>query len=118
MGSAPQSRRECPVGVDSSAAVREHGGMLSSHGSSLSSRVILINGLLFGLGTAVLAFSPATVSSRPLWSEVIVLVVGLTVMIVANAVLVGSNLRPLDRLVGQLDRARSTEPIERLPVPT
>ncbi|KRF15570.1 hypothetical protein ASG90_11965 [Nocardioides sp. Soil797] len=76
-----------------------------------------MNGLLFALGTALLAFSPATVSSRPLWSEVIVLAVGLTVMIVANGVLVGGNLRPLDRLVSQLDRARSTEPIERLPVP-
>ncbi|QIX27376.1 sensor histidine kinase [Nocardioides sp. JQ2195] len=91
--------------------------MLSAHGFSLSSRVIAINGLLFALGTALLAFSPATVSSRPLWSEVIVLVVGLAVMIVANGVLVGGTLRPLDRLVTQLDRVRSTEPVERLPVP-
>ncbi|KQY54566.1 MULTISPECIES: sensor histidine kinase [unclassified Nocardioides] len=91
--------------------------MTSAHGVSLSSRVILINGVLFALGTALLAFSPATVSPRPLWSEVIVLAVGLAVMIVANSVLVGSNLRPLDRLVAQLDRARSTDPIERLPVP-
>lgn len=91
--------------------------MISAHGFSLSSRVVAINGLLFLLGTALLAFSPATVSSRPLVSEVVLLVVGLAVMIVANAVLVGSTLRPLDRLVGQLDRARSTNPIERLPVP-
>lgn len=91
--------------------------MFRAHGFSLSTRVIAINGLLFGLGTALLAFSPATVSSRPLWSEVIVLAVGLSVMFVANGLLVGGSLRPLDRLVGQLDRARTTDPIERVPVP-
>lgn len=91
--------------------------MLSVHGFTLSSRVIAINGVLFVLGTAVLAFSPVTVSARTLWSEVVVLVVGLTVMIVANAVLVGATLRPLDRLVGELDLARSTDPVERLLVP-
>lgn len=91
--------------------------MARSHGFSLTSRVIVINGLLFALGTALLALSPATVSPRPLLSEVIVLVVGLSVMILANAILVRGTLRPLDRLVEQLDRARSTDPIERLPVP-
>lgn len=91
--------------------------MLSVHGFTLSSRVIAINGALFALGTAVVAFSPATVSSRPLLSEVIVLAVGLGVIIVANAVLVGGTLRPLENLVGQLDRARSTDPGERLPLP-
>jgi len=91
--------------------------MLSPQGFSLTTRVVLINGLLFGLGTALLAFSPATVSERPLFSEIAVLGVGLTVMIVANTVLVGASLRPLDRLAGQLDRARTTDPIERVPVP-
>lgn len=91
--------------------------MLPTPGLSLTTRVILINGALFALGTAVLAFSPATVSSRPLWSEVGVLVVGLSVMILANALLVGAALRPLDRLVGQLDRGRSTEVSGRVPVP-
>ncbi len=91
--------------------------MLSWHGYSLTTRVIVINGLLFALGTALLAFSPATVSAEPLLSEVVVLVVGLAVMILANAILVGRALRPLDRLVTALDRARSTDPIGRVPVP-
>lgn len=92
--------------------------MISTHGFSLTSRVVLTNGLVFGLGTALLALSPATVSQQPLLSEVVVLVVGLSVMILANSLLVGASLRPLDRLVGQLDRARTTDPIERVPVPT
>lgn len=88
-------------------------------GRSLSSRVILTNGALFALGTALLAFSPATVSSRPVLSEVIVLALGLTVIILANALLVGASLRPLDRLVQDLARVRrtGTGTDTRLPVP-
>lgn len=90
-------------------------------GRSLSSRVILTNGALFALGTALLAFSPATVSSRPVLSEVIVLALGLTVIILANALLVGASLRPLDRLVQDLARVRRTGTgagiDTRLPVP-
>ncbi len=91
--------------------------MMRKQGASLTTRVTAINGLLFALGTTILAFSPATVSPEPLWSEVVVLVVGLAVMLLANALLVGAELRPLDRLVRQLDTARSTDPIERVPVP-
>jgi two-component system, NarL family, sensor histidine kinase UhpB len=86
-------------------------------GFSLTSRVIVINGVLFAVATATLAVSPATVSPRPVFSEIVVLVVGLSVIISANAVLVRAALLPLDRLVGQLDRARTTDPIERFPLP-
>src|SRR5262249_37918495 len=34
-----------------------------------------------------------------------------------NAILVRASLAPLDRLVADLDRARSTDPLERVPVP-
>jgi two-component system sensor histidine kinase UhpB len=84
---------------------------------SLSSRVIAINGLVFALGTAALAFSPATVSEQPLLSEGAVLLVGLSVMVLANGILVRAALRPLDRLADQLDRARAVDPIERVPEP-
>ena len=87
------------------------------HGLSLTSRIVAINAVLFALGTAVLAFSPATVSARPLLSEVVVLLVGLTVIVVANTLLVRAALLPVERLVGHLDQARSTDPIERVPVP-
>ena len=92
--------------------------MVRADDLSLSSRVILINGLLFGVGTAVLALSPATVSSRPVLSESVVLLVGLTVMIVANSMLVRRALRPLDRLIHDLAAAESAAPAERVPVPS
>lgn len=90
---------------------------MQRRGLSLSTRVTLTNGALFALGTALLAFSPATVSSRPVFSEVVVLVLGLGVLVLANAMLVRGYLRPLDRLVHDLAQARSTEPIGRVPVP-
>lgn len=61
-------------------------------------RVCLINGVVFVLGTLVLVLSPATVSARPLWSEVVVLSIGLAVIVVLNGLLLRSVLGPLDRL--------------------
>jgi HAMP domain len=55
-------------------------------------------GAVFVLGTLVLVLSPATVSARPLLSEVIVLSIGLAVIVLLNGVLLRSVLRPLDRL--------------------
>jgi two-component system, NarL family, sensor histidine kinase UhpB len=86
-------------------------------GLSLSSRVVVINGLVFAGATAALAFSPATVSSPLVSSELVVLLVGLSVLIVANTLLVKAALAPLELLVRELDRAGSIDPIERMPVP-
>lgn len=61
-------------------------------------RVCLINGAVFVLGILVLLLSPATVSAEPLWSEVIVLSIGLAVIVVLNGLLLRSVLGPLDRL--------------------
>ncbi|WP_101524574.1 sensor histidine kinase [Nocardioides houyundeii] len=91
--------------------------MSPTRGLSLSSRVIASNGVLFLLGTAVLAFSPATVSRQPVISELVVLLVGLGIMIVANSLLVRVALTPLDRLVTQLDQVRSNEPLARVSDP-
>ncbi|RPF23404.1 HAMP domain-containing sensor histidine kinase [Myceligenerans xiligouense] len=69
-------------------------------------RVCLINGAVFLLGTLVLALSPATVSARPLLSELVVLLLGLTVIVLVNGALLRTVLRPLDRLTavtGQID---------------
>jgi two-component system sensor histidine kinase UhpB len=88
------------------------------NGFSLTSRIVLINGALFALGTALLAISPATVSAEPLASELAVLLVGLVVIVVANTVLVRAALLPLERLGAHLDHARSADPIDRVPVPT
>ncbi len=91
--------------------------MTGTHGFSLSSRVVMINGLIFALGTLLLTFSPATVSASPLVSEMALLAVGLGLMMWANALLVRSTLRPLERLAAALDQGRATDPIERMHVP-
>ncbi len=65
-------------------------------------RVVLTNGLVFVVGTLVLAFSPATVSQRVRTTEAAVLAVGLLVIVGVNAVLLRSLLRPLDRLTATM----------------
>jgi two-component system, NarL family, sensor histidine kinase UhpB len=63
--------------------------------AALFRRVFAINGLIFVLGTLILALSPASVSSRIKLTEIPVLVVGLAVMLTANALLLRSSLAPL-----------------------
>jgi two-component system sensor histidine kinase UhpB len=66
-----------------------------SPAAALVRRVVLINGLIFTLGTLILALSPATVSARIKLTEIPVLVVGLAVMLTANALLLRSSLAPM-----------------------
>ncbi len=63
--------------------------------AALFRRVFLINGLIFVLGTLILAVSPATVSSRIKLTEIPVLVVGLAIMLTANALLLRRSLAPM-----------------------
>jgi two-component system sensor histidine kinase UhpB len=72
--------------------------------TALFRRVFLINGLIFTLGTLILAVSPATVSSRIKLAEIPVLVVGLAIILTANALLLRSSLAPLDRLAASMRR--------------
>ncbi|MDX1883543.1 sensor histidine kinase [Mycolicibacterium sp. 120270] len=65
--------------------------------AALFRRVFLINGLIFVLGTLILALSPATVSSRIKLTEIPVLVVGLAIMLTANALLLRRSLSPMLR---------------------
>lgn len=67
-------------------------------------RVVAINGLVFTAGTLVLAMSPATVSGPVQLAEIPVLVVGLAVVVGANALLLRSSLAPLDRLAASMRR--------------
>ena len=62
--------------------------------AALFRRVFLINGLIFALGTLILALSPATVSARIKLTEIPVLVVGLAVILAANALLLRTSLAP------------------------
>lgn len=66
-----------------------------SPAAALVRRVVLINGLIFTLGTLILALSPATVSARIKLTEIPVLVIGLAVMLTANALLLRSSLAPM-----------------------
>src|SRR5262245_62143227 len=66
-----------------------------SPAAALVRRVVLINGLIFTLGTLILALSPATVSARIKLTEIPVLVVGLAIMLTANALLLRSSLGPM-----------------------
>jgi two-component system, NarL family, sensor histidine kinase UhpB len=72
--------------------------------TALFRRVFLINGLIFTLGTLILAVSPATVSARIKLTEIPVLAIGLAVMLTANALLLRSSLAPLDRLAASMRR--------------
>lgn len=67
-------------------------------------RVILINGLVFTLGTLLLALTPAAVSSPIKLTEIPVLAIGLAVVVAANALLLRSSLAPLDRLAASMRR--------------
>ncbi|MFF0527819.1 histidine kinase [Nocardia amikacinitolerans] len=77
---------------------------------ALFRRIFLINGLVFTLGTLVLAVSPATVSARVRVTEIPVLVVGLAVILAANAFLLRSSLAPLDGLIASM---RRVDPLRR-----
>jgi two-component system sensor histidine kinase UhpB len=67
-------------------------------------RVCLINGLVFTAGTFALALSPATVSTRVLISEAVVLTIGLLVIWLLNSLLLRTSLAPLDRLVRTMEK--------------
>ncbi|PIB74878.1 sensor histidine kinase [Mycobacterium celatum] len=66
--------------------------------------VVLVNGLIFTLGTLVFVVSPATLSAPIKLTEIPVLGVGLAVMLTANALLLRSRLAPLDRLAASMSR--------------
>ncbi|MET8337049.1 sensor histidine kinase [Streptosporangium canum] len=71
---------------------------------ALFRRLFVINGLVFTVGTLVLALSPATVSSPVLLAEVPVLTVGLALIVAANALLLRASLAPLDALAALMQR--------------
>lgn len=87
---------------------------MRTHAVPLYWKVCLINGGVFLAGTLVLLLSPARVSERAVVSEAIVLTVGLAVMLVTNALLLRSVLRPVDRVVRQMGTVDLLEPGQRL----
>ncbi|MBD0323532.1 MAG: HAMP domain-containing protein [Aldersonia sp.] len=76
--------------------------------ATLFRRLFLINGTVFTIGTLVLALSPATVSARVRLTEIPVLIIGLAVMLAANAYLLRASLAPLDSLTDVMRRVDPT----------
>lgn len=83
--------------------------------SALFWRILGINGLIFVVGTVVLAVGPATVSTPILLNEFFVLLGGLAVMVAANALLLRAGLAPLEGLTALMARMHSLRSGDRLP---
>jgi two-component system, NarL family, sensor histidine kinase UhpB len=83
---------------------------------SLFWRVFLTNAIFFVIGTAALALSPATVSFPLAVTEAIVLVIGLSAILVANAFLLRLSFRPLERLTALMRELDLLRPGQRLSV--
>lgn len=65
-------------------------------------KVLLSNGAVLLLAVLTLAFAPIQVSERALASELIVLAVALTLMVIINALLLRIAVRPVDRALDEL----------------
>jgi two-component system sensor histidine kinase UhpB len=79
-------------------------------------RIFALNALVLATATALLLWAPVTVSVPVLFTEAMVLVGGLVVMLVANAALLHLGLAPLDRLTRRMATVDLLRPGQRLPV--
>lgn len=82
--------------------------------AALFRRIASINGLVFTVGTLVLALSPATVSSPVLLTEIPVLIIGLAVILAGNTLLLRRSLAPLAALRTVMERVDLLEPSDRV----
>jgi two-component system sensor histidine kinase UhpB len=85
-------------------------------GPSLLTRVLLVNCLVLLAATLALILSPATVSAPVTLGEVVVLVAGLTLLVLANLVLVRRAFAPLQQLTELMRRVEPHHPGLRIPV--
>ncbi|WP_284116887.1 histidine kinase, partial [Streptomyces fragilis] len=82
---------------------------------SLFWRIFLLNAVVLGAATSLLLWAPVTVSVPVLLTEAVILVVGLAVMLVANAALIRWGLAPLARLTRRMTTVDLLRPGQRLP---
>lgn len=66
-------------------------------------KVVLINGAVLVAATLILVLGPVSVSRQPAASEAAVLLPGLAVMLLANALLLRSSFRPVEKVVAEYD---------------
>lgn len=91
--------------------------MGSPSGLPLYWTVCLTNAAMFVVAAVLLVVSPATVSEQVTKPEFTVVVVGVVVIVLANAALLRGQLLPLDRLARQLDNGDVADATWRLPLP-
>ncbi|GAB2765571.1 sensor histidine kinase [Nocardioides salsibiostraticola] len=72
--------------------------------------ISLINATVFLLGTLVLVLSPLSISSRVVPSEAIVVTVGVTIVVLTNALLIHRSLAPLDRMISSMEAMDQLHP--------
>jgi two-component system sensor histidine kinase UhpB len=84
--------------------------------TSLYLRVVAINAVIVTGATLVLVFTPATVGYPISPAEGIVLVVGVLLVVVANALVLRISFRGLSRTVARMETVDVLQPQERLPV--
>jgi two-component system sensor histidine kinase UhpB len=82
----------------------------------LYGRVFAVNAAVLVVAFLLLAFTPVTVSTPILPSQLALLFIGLVVMLVANAILLRLSLQPLERLGRMLQTVDLLEPGRRLEV--
>ena len=78
-------------------------------------RIFALNAVVLVAATALLLWAPVTVSVPVVFTEAVVLLGGLVVMLVANAVLLQVGLAPLDRLSRRMATVDLLRPGQRLP---
>ncbi|MEU4291663.1 HAMP domain-containing sensor histidine kinase [Kribbella sp. NPDC026596] len=79
-------------------------------------RIFALNAVVLAAATALLLWAPVTVSVPVVFTEALVLLGGLVVMLIANAVLLQVGLAPLDRLSRRMATVDLLRPGQRLPV--
>ncbi|MFJ3894744.1 MULTISPECIES: HAMP domain-containing sensor histidine kinase [unclassified Streptomyces] len=82
---------------------------------SLFWRIFALNAVVLGSATALLLWAPVTVSVPVVLTEAVILVIGLVVMLVANAAMLRIGLAPLDRLTRLMTTVDLLRPGQRLP---
>ncbi|WP_320773793.1 HAMP domain-containing sensor histidine kinase [Streptomyces sp. CRN 30] len=83
---------------------------------SLFWRIFGLNAVVMVTATALLLLAPVTVSVPVLLTEAVILVIGLALLLVANAALLRIGLSPLDRLTRLMTTVDLLRPGQRLPV--
>lgn len=79
-------------------------------------RIFSLNAVVLAVATLGLMLGPVTVSTPVVLTEAVVLVAGVGVMLIANAVLLRVGLAPLDRLTRMMTTVDLLRPGTRLPV--